>query len=617
MSNDQRNNLIILTQQTMTIKFAFFRLALLGFAIGQDDIEIKNLKDNPGILPFKLGQAKIQKASLTLLHFYDLLPIINETNKIHSLHYDLKNSIHKNAMIYAERLTNFDMTVTSLLKAVNTKLDDILPFHANQKRNKRGLINGLGSVFKAITGNLDASDGAKYDAAISKFETNQNTMMNAMNTQVTINTEMVNKFRNITESIKHNEQLIRSRISKIYNFVNKTTTQLYDYETYFHIRDIYDQLIINLNIMFEVLSDIENSIVFARQKIFHPSILPTSMLLEQLMKIENQSPKLKLPLPASIENIHAYENIISIESYFSKNKLVFLLKVPLVSDQLFEYFHFYSIPILINDKHFSTIIPTNKYLLLAEPLHAYSKEICKKMKPRNFICFNTNMVEEAAEDPCEIQLLRLKSNGSNCKPYRLTIPKLMVQQIEETNKWILITPETVKLKAKCKSETIHNLLGTYLITLPMNCSFETPHNEIYNHEYVIPQKTLIELPSLPSLTNENNASPVPFEPIHLTDLKLDELNNYGSRMRNSLPKIQPTEFFETHVNVWTTALYILLGAILLHFIYKRWFIKFKCQKSSRQQPVEELTATPTTPNLDQVNIPARCPRLSSREGGVM
>ena len=40
-------------------------------------------------------------------------------------------------------------------------------------RNKRGLINGLGSIIKSITGNLDSQDAERYDEIFRKIEENQ------------------------------------------------------------------------------------------------------------------------------------------------------------------------------------------------------------------------------------------------------------------------------------------------------------------------------------------------------------------------------------------------------------------------------------------------------------
>lgn len=48
-----------------------------------EQIDIRKLDDNPGIIPVKLGTAKIESYAYTLIHYYDLNPIIVEINKLH------------------------------------------------------------------------------------------------------------------------------------------------------------------------------------------------------------------------------------------------------------------------------------------------------------------------------------------------------------------------------------------------------------------------------------------------------------------------------------------------------------------------------------------------------
>lgn len=49
----------------------------------RDKITITPFKDNAGILPFKLGNAKLTEYTHTLIHYYDLNPILVEINKLH------------------------------------------------------------------------------------------------------------------------------------------------------------------------------------------------------------------------------------------------------------------------------------------------------------------------------------------------------------------------------------------------------------------------------------------------------------------------------------------------------------------------------------------------------
>ncbi|CAH2019428.1 unnamed protein product, partial [Acanthoscelides obtectus] len=84
-------------------------------------------------------------------------------------------------------------------RKVDGKLNDIFPstyetVPSFSVRIKRGLINGLGSIFKAITGNLDASDGEKFESLISDLQNDQNKLSEAINSQNTLSVELIDNF---------------------------------------------------------------------------------------------------------------------------------------------------------------------------------------------------------------------------------------------------------------------------------------------------------------------------------------------------------------------------------------------------------------------------------------
>lgn len=55
-----------------------------------------------------------------------------------------------------------------LLNVSSNKLNTLSSVHS-LPRQKGGLFNPLGSIVKAITGNLDQEDAERYDAATSKL----------------------------------------------------------------------------------------------------------------------------------------------------------------------------------------------------------------------------------------------------------------------------------------------------------------------------------------------------------------------------------------------------------------------------------------------------------------
>ncbi|CAH2003047.1 unnamed protein product, partial [Acanthoscelides obtectus] len=161
-------------------------------------ITLKNLENNLGLIPMKLSTAKITKNCHSILYFYDVNLIINEVN-------DLKkktDNVAKLSRKYIEHYkhsANYLNGLYFLERKVDGKLNDIFlstyeTFPSFSVRIKRGLINGLGSIFKAMTGNLDASDGEKFESLISDLQHNQNKLSEAINSQKTLSVELIDNF---------------------------------------------------------------------------------------------------------------------------------------------------------------------------------------------------------------------------------------------------------------------------------------------------------------------------------------------------------------------------------------------------------------------------------------
>lgn len=59
--------------------------------------------------------------------------------------------------------------------------DQLLTFQG--KRSKRGL-NGLGSIIKSVSGNLDYTDALKYENVIAILQKNENNLAIEINHQI-------------------------------------------------------------------------------------------------------------------------------------------------------------------------------------------------------------------------------------------------------------------------------------------------------------------------------------------------------------------------------------------------------------------------------------------------
>jgi len=180
-------------------------------AQGTGDIEIRNLSNHAGLIPVKLGSAKIQESTYNLIHYFNLDELILEIGQLDNKSDNLTLVLESNKYYRNDSLNH--LKILGLIKnKVNIKLHEILPNY----RVKRGLINGLGSIFKSISGNLDATDGERYDKLIKQLEQNQQKIADNLIKQNAISLNVIDQFNNTVSKIISNQKILENKISEIF-----------------------------------------------------------------------------------------------------------------------------------------------------------------------------------------------------------------------------------------------------------------------------------------------------------------------------------------------------------------------------------------------------------------
>lgn len=223
-----------------------------------------------------MGPARLQTSTHTFVHYYDLTNLINEYDRLNHQYVTISNLTKAN-QVYERELGNYDNIVQYYKNLIDEKLK---PFE-KRPRKKRGLINGLGSIIKQISGNLDAEDGKHFDTVINNLQQNQNSIINQINQQYSINKEIIENFNKTVQDIEHNELLMVSRIQQLESLMSTTIT----HTDMLFAKDLINQLINLFNIILHIIQDTENSVTFCKLNILHPSIITSEELLNELVKI--------------------------------------------------------------------------------------------------------------------------------------------------------------------------------------------------------------------------------------------------------------------------------------------------------------------------------------------
>lgn len=308
-------------------------------------------------------------------------------------------------------------------------------------RSKRGIINGLGSVIKFISGNLDQEDLDRINDKINNISNTNNNLATAINGQVSINDKLINKINNITDYINTHQYIIKEFLKDQSSQMNGVNTELRYLQAIDRISDNIDELL-------RQLSEIHDSIIFAKLGIIPRYVLHPG----EMNSIKNYMRKQNVNI---ISSEHIYE-ILKLDAFYKDNDIILDIKIPNFINTTFTLYHLNVIPINL------TKVPKipSRYVLSKGDAIRYLDRICTKVEDQ-FICENSP--EE--KNSCILKLIE-GEDDANCEttPY---IPKSTVELIEPGH-LLVATKEPKHLKNTCGRKN-RFIVGAVLINFK-NCS---------------------------------------------------------------------------------------------------------------------------------------------------
>lgn len=517
-----------------------------------------------GILPIKLGPAKLEKTTHTFVHYYNLEPLFQQYDNLNEQYNNLQIIISNNSH-YVNESRNYVKIIDFTRNSINNKIMNI-GFHSTAltKRNKRGLINGLGSVFKFISGNLDAEDGKRYNKILTDLEQNQHKLENQLKLSYSVNNQVIENFNSTLKDIQHNENLLKTKMMQLSEIINKLLV-----EDFLYAKGIFDQLIILYNSILNILQDIENSVTFCKLRTLHPSIIQPDKLLSEIQKISDHY-KMQLPFEPKLENILEYEELLKVNCKIESSQIIYFISIPINYETNFDLYHLISTPTKYGSE-FVTIIPDSKYVLKTNKDIIPLSDMC--IQSRIYQC--PNKFHAHINPACEEEVLN-QQHTSQCHYTKLDIQENHFELLPEINQYLAILPKEEKITTICPEGTsIQSLAGIYLIKGGNNCEI------IFKNQKLIFLDKTHGLPLLlPKLKFKLENNKISNFSINLSSLKFDKIK---------VNQIIPTEDIDTDIyipSIWTILLYIAAVIIISYIIFQR--LRFKTFNRKSPKKTEDI-----------------------------
>lgn len=455
-------------------------------------------------------------------------------------------------------------------------------------RRKRGIIDGLGVAVKWLTGNLDAADGEHINKCLDQLEADDKQMQNLLKQQIQIVTSTIKNFNNSMNSLFLHEQSFNSYITNIKDSVNNNTDRIELNHNQLLLLDLCEILLEAYQLIENEIRDIEDSISFSKLNILHPSIIQPSELLSQLHLISQNLKHSALPVQLNSNSLSSIINIISLNAFQTEKRLVFVLRIPLVSNDLFNLYHLYSIPTKNPTNNlYHLIIPESKYVGISNdnrlyiPMHSIKD--CKAISSNQKLC--TDVIPLTLNDPsCETEVITQVST-KKCKPVQISFSDYNVVKLKQ-NRYILIVSQAIPLVTNCPGQTSKTELvdANSLLYLNPGCSAFIGSTQLYGYDAKSSNSTSDDIiPIIPfdccEEINQGATKHLDLKEIHIKSLNMDDLNIAEEQLKNQeqiINSMSNQTFVGRHLSAFTVFTIFLIVTVLLYCVC------FKCKRRFRK-----------------------------------
>lgn len=513
------------------------------------------------LLPLRLGTARNKISHWTTVVRYDLQPLSIQVDDLNQGFQQLKEFVNNsNNTVIIQSFQSVLQNTENLLKQVNSGEHQLVPLI----RKPRGALNFIGSIIKAISGNLDAEDAEKYDKVIQALTNNQEILTKNVAAQIHLAQTTLQNYEHNLQVLKQNQEKVNKRLNDITNYLQQENTRQNSYNL---LDKLHTSLYVSMNSILILIERLSEAKTFAKLEAYHPTIIPAEELINELQIIQTSVSNQEIPLKPSMENIYTIEKTISVKAYIKGYILTFLLEIPLVEPTTYQYYQLIPLPVKENTTYLILNIPK---LYLAENKDRYINVAtkCKEIQQEEFLCKATS--RDAAEHPiCGHQLIRhLPITACSYTKWS----SLDVKMIHPTeSEWILFQANsTAEIKCNDRQE-VRLLQGNLFLQMTPECSIHL------GHEYL--QTTSHQAPAREFHLNPVNLSTIkedqPYwklDDLRLQDLQMTAINTTKNKLAQldselrELTKIQVNHFWgsTTIVTISILTIFTISGFGLWH-----------------------------------------------------
>jgi hypothetical protein len=512
----------------------------------------------------------------------------------------------------------------SLMLQLDKELDEIdhynkLLMSQYSRRQKRGLIDGVGYIANSLFGVLDERFAEQYQKDIEHIKQNEQHLQKLLHNQTIIMEAEYN-------ILKRHEEVMQKQFSFIEKHLDSLNLEIN------HVRvDISNTMYLTssclaAHIIISNIRRIQNVLISTVTDINQGHINMHLISPEQLSKqINIISSRLQrdLVLPTDVSNIMQLYKLLKVSSRMTDKYLIIKIEIPIISSDVFELDRIITVPQKRKLQYYH-IMPTflyigfniNKDAIIF--LSEFDLQKCRHASPEKMLCLLDNPIYSTSikQSICDIKLISSATDLSPCKTV-ITSCKENWIKLHADNSWLFTCCAECDVRIMCPSGITSQVLkNNGIIHLGPMCTLKGNHFVIHSHNNffnALNVKQTVEIPEFSVLNKIINTATV-----NITDPETEEKVWQSLKSEISELKEQSSSELNIHdvhhysLGYGIVGLLIIIGGAIVCWRLRRKGLTSGAGASRPGSPHPKETADNTATAADNISeVSVQVPGIKS------
>ncbi|XP_047985026.1 uncharacterized protein LOC125225360 [Leguminivora glycinivorella] len=352
---------------TLSSIFAVLLLLLSCLTTGQCDVNIIPFRETQGLYFDKLANMLLIRDEWKLVVYYNMEPYWDATNALQKYSRFLKDTC---ATIKTQ--VHCDVILLQLrhgFSELEYYNEILLSQHSSTRqsslrtlRTRRGLADGVGYLANSLFGVLDARFAEQYRRDIALLQHNAQHMASLWKNQTSVVEAEYNLLKRSEDTMNQQHKMINQHMNNLEeafkNLQHKVETN--NIVNDFNLGTIIaSNMLHNLKGMQDMLLDTVTDIHQGR---FNPHVLTPEQLINELSAVASNLPRdVSLPIDNLHTDLRKIYNLLKVKARMMDDVLIFEIRLPLVSRDIYELLRIIPIPKRTGNK-ITAVIPVSEYV---------------------------------------------------------------------------------------------------------------------------------------------------------------------------------------------------------------------------------------------------------------